>query len=222
MKCTFIDEAEPIIPLRNTRVPPTTKNTVIVEVNQDHIHRQNDKECQDMKLALDKERQEMKLALDKERQEMKLVLDKERQEMKLAFKESMKEQYDKLVVEVKRAGNTTTKNSNNMTNNETTLITQESDEPHQKSRNKRKRISKAVRGRVVETQNNACGECKQTLTLYYEIDHIIGLQFGGTDEEKNLMALCRECHGKKSIAENQYKTSYMQAKNRYKPPCKPS
>lgn len=28
------------------------------------------------------------------------------------------------------------------------------------------------------------------------------MQFGGTDEETNLMALCRECHARKSIAEN--------------------
>jgi 5-methylcytosine-specific restriction endonuclease McrA len=42
---------------------------------------------------------------------------------------------------------------------------------------------------------------RSVLTPYYEIDHIIGLQFGGTDDDSNLMALCRECHGMKSIAE---------------------
>ena len=43
--------------------------------------------------------------------------------------------------------------------------------------------------------------CKLVLTPYFEIDHIVGLQFGGTDDESNLMALCRECHAKKSITE---------------------
>jgi len=71
------------------------------------------------------------------------------------------------------------------------------------SNKKRKKINKAVRQQVLNQQENACGACKLALTPYYEIDHIIGLQFGGTDDESNLMALCRECHGMKSIAENQ-------------------
>ena len=73
----------------------------------------------------------------------------------------------------------------------------------QKSRDKRKKISKEVRQHVVNKQENACGMCKLVLTPYFEIDHIIGLQFGGTDDEANLMALCRDCHAKKSIKENQ-------------------
>ena len=73
----------------------------------------------------------------------------------------------------------------------------------QKSRDKRKKISKEVRQHVVNKQENACGMCKLVLTPYFELDHIIGLQFGGTDDEANLMALCRDCHAKKSIKENQ-------------------
>ena len=73
----------------------------------------------------------------------------------------------------------------------------------QKSRDKRKNINKDVRRQVVDKQENACGMCKLALTPYFEIDHIIGLQFGGTDDEANLMALCRECHAMKSITENQ-------------------
>jgi 5-methylcytosine-specific restriction endonuclease McrA len=73
----------------------------------------------------------------------------------------------------------------------------------QKSCEKRKKISKDIRQQIAEKQENACGECKQALTPYFELDHIIGLQFGGTDDESNLMALCRECHGEKSVTENQ-------------------
>ena len=83
------------------------------------------------------------------------------------------------------------------------LITQQP-QP-QKSREKRKKISKDMRQHVVNKQENACGICKLLLSPYFEIDHIIGLQFGGTDDEANLMALCRECHIKKSIKENRYK-----------------
>ena len=73
----------------------------------------------------------------------------------------------------------------------------------QKSCEKRKKISKDIRQQIAEKQENACGECRITLSPYFELDHIIGLQFGGTDDESNLMALCRECHGEKSVTENQ-------------------
>ena len=69
--------------------------------------------------------------------------------------------------------------------------------------NKRKKINKVTRQMIAEKQENRCGDCKLALSPYFELDHIIGLQFGGTDEESNLMALCRECHAKKSITENQ-------------------
>jgi hypothetical protein len=66
----------------------------------------------------------------------------------------------------------------------------------------RKKISKGVRQKIAENQQNKCGECKQILTPFFHLDHIVGLQFGGTDEESNLMALCYECHTKKTMCEN--------------------
>ena len=70
------------------------------------------------------------------------------------------------------------------------------------STTKRKKISKGVRQRVADNQQNKCGECEQILTPFFHLDHIVGLQFDGTDEESNLMALCYECHTKKSMCEN--------------------
>lgn len=66
----------------------------------------------------------------------------------------------------------------------------------------RRKISKAMRQEIVEEQSNKCGECREKLSLYFQIDHIVGIQFGGTDDKSNLMALCCECHTIKSIAEN--------------------
>lgn len=68
---------------------------------------------------------------------------------------------------------------------------------------KRKAINKDMRRYIVGKQDKLCGQCKQVLTPYFQIDHIIGLQFGGTNDESNLMAVCCECHTMKSIAENQ-------------------
>ena len=73
---------------------------------------------------------------------------------------------------------------------------------HNKKQDKRKKISKGVRQSIAENQQNKCGECEQILTPFFHLDHIVGLQFGGTDEESNLMALCYECHTKKTICEN--------------------
>ena len=72
-----------------------------------------------------------------------------------------------------------------------------------RSRVKRKKINKETRKHIADGQQNTCGECKLELSPYFELDHVIGLQFGGTDDESNLMALCRECHAIKSIRENQ-------------------
>lgn len=58
------------------------------------------------------------------------------------------------------------------------------------------------RKRIADRQGNLCGICNHELSSVYQIDHITGKQFGGTNEETNLMALCCECHANKSITEN--------------------
>ena len=67
----------------------------------------------------------------------------------------------------------------------------------------RTKINKDTRNLVANKQEHTCGRCKLELSPYFQLDHIIGLQFGGTNEESNLMALCCECHAIKSIRENQ-------------------
>ena len=54
---------------------------------------------------------------------------------------------------------------------------------------------------VASNQKWLCGNCKKMLDFTYEIDHIIPLFNGGTNEYTNLIALCRECHGRKTILE---------------------
>ena len=116
--------------------------------------------------------------------------------------ESMQQKIDLIAILLKNgAGHESTSNQ--------CLITQQAQ--YQKSRDKRKKISKDMRQHVVNKQENACGMCKLVLTPYFEIDHIIGLQFGGTDDEANLMALCRDCHAKKSIKENQCREQIKEA-----------
>ena len=75
----------------------------------------------------------------------------------------------------------------------------------------RRKINKDLRQSIVDKQENACGSCKLALTSYFQIDHTVGLQFGGTNEESNLMALCCECHAMKSIAENKCRKQIREA-----------
>ena len=68
--------------------------------------------------------------------------------------------------------------------------------------NVRKKLNANERNQVRENQDNLCGICKKDITKVFEIDHVIALQYGGTNTMDNLMALCCECHSTKSIAEN--------------------
>ena len=68
--------------------------------------------------------------------------------------------------------------------------------------NVRKKLNANERNQVRENQDNLCGICKKDITKVFQIDHVIALQYGGTNTMDNLMALCCECHSTKSIAEN--------------------
>jgi hypothetical protein len=63
-------------------------------------------------------------------------------------------------------------------------------------------VSESRKKYVASLQKWQCGECNQMLTASFEIDHVVRLDRGGTNEITNLIALCRECHGNKTILEN--------------------
>jgi hypothetical protein len=66
-----------------------------------------------------------------------------------------------------------------------------------------KRIKRSVSGlmkkKVGAKQMWKCNRCSAMLDETYEVNHIIPLEEGGTNQESNLEALCRTCHGKLSI-----------------------
>ena len=55
---------------------------------------------------------------------------------------------------------------------------------------------------VAAGQQWKCNGCSGTLDAWYEIDHKIRLADGGSNHIDNLVALCRNCHGKKTMIEN--------------------
>jgi 5-methylcytosine-specific restriction endonuclease McrA len=63
-------------------------------------------------------------------------------------------------------------------------------------------VSETKKKYVASSQNWKCGKCNQQLNHTFEIDHKMRLEYGGTNEVDNLIALCRNCHGEKTAMEN--------------------
>ena len=60
-------------------------------------------------------------------------------------------------------------------------------------------VSETKKKYVAAQQNWKCGDCKNMLSASFEVDHKIDLQFGGSNHVSNLVALCRNCHGEKTM-----------------------
>ena len=63
-------------------------------------------------------------------------------------------------------------------------------------------VSETKKKYVASIQDWKCGQCNKKLTHTFEIDHKIRLEYGGSNDVTNLVALCRECHGEKTAMEN--------------------
>lgn len=59
-------------------------------------------------------------------------------------------------------------------------------------------VSETKKKFVAANQNWLCGDCKRQLPAWFEVDHVIALHNGGSNDVSNLVALCRDCHGKKT------------------------
>jgi len=64
-----------------------------------------------------------------------------------------------------------------------------------------RQVSNLLKKKVAANQAWKCGHCQSILDASYEVDHIIALFRGGSNTEDNLVALCRNCHGKKTVEE---------------------
>ena len=63
-------------------------------------------------------------------------------------------------------------------------------------------VSETKKKYVASSQDWKCGQCKQQLDHTFEIDHKMRLEYGGGNDVQNLIALCRNCHGRKTASEN--------------------
>lgn len=72
----------------------------------------------------------------------------------------------------------------------------------------RGRILQRTRERIIGRDCGLCQHCLQkgrltALTLSTaEVDHIVRLEDGGSNDDENLQTLCHDCHADKSVAES--------------------
>ena len=68
---------------------------------------------------------------------------------------------------------------------------------YQKKENKNKRdnISPSVRHRILKRDRHTCQGCgARAPDVELEVDHVIPVSKGGTDDDSNLKTLCKECN----------------------------
>jgi hypothetical protein len=71
--------------------------------------------------------------------------------------------------------------------------------PDKQFTNKIKRSVSETKKKYISAQQGwKCHHCKQQLSAFYEVDHIVPLYKGGSNNLNNLVSLCRECHSKKT------------------------
>ena len=63
-------------------------------------------------------------------------------------------------------------------------------------------VSETKKKFVAASQGWKCRSCNNMLPAWFEVDHTTRLDQGGTNSVDNLVALCRDCHGKKTAMEN--------------------
>jgi hypothetical protein len=59
-------------------------------------------------------------------------------------------------------------------------------------------VSETKKKYISAQQGWKCGHCQQQLSSTYEVDHIIPLYKGGSNDLTNLVSLCPNCHRKKT------------------------
>ena len=68
-----------------------------------------------------------------------------------------------------------------------------------KKNNVKRNVSESKKKYVASNQQWKCKKCNHLLDATYEIDHKVPLYKGGSNEIDNLEALCRNCHGNKTL-----------------------
>lgn len=75
----------------------------------------------------------------------------------------------------------------------------------------RRAVTDTKKKKIAALQKWKCKICRNVLSHVFEVDHAKPLFMGGGNQEDNLQALCRECHGKKTSVDRE---TYMAGRRR--------
>ena len=75
----------------------------------------------------------------------------------------------------------------------------------------KRNVTATMKKKVASDQEWKCKICANMLDECYEIDHVICIKDGGSNEENNLQALCPNCHRKKTNNDMAKKKEKMKA-----------
>ena len=91
--------------------------------------------------------------------------------------------------------------SNNLISQDQRMMTSGAVPPNMSGggRPTKRSVSETKKKFVASKQQWKCNKCSMMLDATFEIDHIVDLQYGGSNEVSNLVALCRNCHGTKTM-----------------------
>ena len=90
-------------------------------------------------------------------------------------------------------------NTQHQQNNNKQEVYQRNPMPPKKTK---RAVSETKKKYVASSQNWNCGHCNNQLNAWFEVDHVLSLEDGGSNHIDNLVALCRECHGRKTTMSN--------------------
>lgn len=66
----------------------------------------------------------------------------------------------------------------------------------------RRAVAESTKKRVAASQRWQCSACKELLPSTFQVDHIMPLAVGGSNEVSNLTAMCPGCHAEKTQDEH--------------------
>jgi len=91
--------------------------------------------------------------------------------------------------------------------NQLKVVTKNNEDKSNNTPTKRTTLKPNKKKRIIANQKNKCHFCSEDLlTETTTIDHIIALKYGGGNDDRNLQALCNECHKEKSSIEIKYES----------------
>ena len=91
---------------------------------------------------------------------------------------------------------------NGLKNMETIPVTVSTKKKFTGTTRDRRKVPEQLKKKVASDQGWRCKHCGNVLDSKYEVDHILALEDDGDNKIDNLQALCRNCHGKKTLSDD--------------------